>query len=1367
MPMNEGLRRAHDARVFQAYLEMDDLQKLVALGRTVYHSLPGERMMPFLRAKKFKITYKQRDAIWREMKERDLLRGGNHGSHFTEAVANQILRSVQTEGLFQDMARDALAAYEERNRFHRFQLSKPPIEYGEFCLRVLLGDEDLLLTELEKSIYETRGGVVQRFNEPWDPAWVGRQSPVVQYVLWRARVYDLLTCNRLDERTWQGYLQALTVMDLESLPDVAVAHAAFLIQRGDLNQAEALLQPDRSYDERSYQACIDFMRGQLPVKAFMRALTDLRKHKQDRQALWPDFRCPLHLLALLADGNPRHVKSVLRICMNLHHHHPISFRGGLYSFRWLAEVVLDPSQARDFTHVPELKGEPDPFLFISSMLAVFWINKDLLLADRTKVDAVLDYIKGSACTYLDYLMTDIALSLGMRRAELTERAAALVRDGYQSLRCFIQTEEPWRLAIRELMELTSPAKSVTEGEGEVGDARLIWLLENDGHYYINLFLVQQKKTKKGWTKGRRVSFNAALTDHTFGAMLREQDHKILSHVRDFNHFSGVKLDLGPAMLAAVGHPYVYLESNRSAKVLIEQVEPEILVENLPDHLMIKFWPDSTEDICIQETSPTHYKVIQIRPEQRRAREIVRRGLRVPKEGSDEVLAMIEAMSGVLTVNAELNELADTMEMEAADGRLLAQIFPQGVGFKLLLRVRPFTELGPTFYPGSGSTTVIVRDEGKTRVAKRDLRAEVDKLNHFMNVCPTVASEAELNGEWFFDDAQLCLEVLLELENMGDDLVIMWPQGKDMSIFQPSMSRMQVKVGKSSSETDWFEVSGTVKLNEGMVITLKELLKLADQNKGRFVPLGENQFVALTQSFRRRLEIIQNLTNAKRSSGVHALASKALEEALHGAEVSRSQVWQTALTRREEALAFEPKLPRIEAELRPYQIEGFAWMARLDSWGVGACLADDMGLGKTLQALTLMVSLAKEGPMLVVAPTSVCTNWIREAQRFTPNLSIERFGSGDRDAQLEGLGPFKVLVSSYGIMQNEIERLEKVPFRAIVLDEAQAIKNAGSLRAQAAHALKGDFRLLLTGTPLENNLSELWSLFRFLNPGLLGNHTGYVRRFVTPIEKFNDETTRTTLKKMVQPFILRRLKSEVLEDLPARTEITMRVEPDDEESAFYEAVRREALDVLDEALDPSDNHIRILAQIMRLRRSCCHPKLIDDETEVGSAKLQRFSRLVQELIEGRHRALVFSQFVDYLKLLEKELKRLKVNYQYLDGSTPAKQRQKAIDAFQTGDGDIFLISLKAGGTGLNLTAADYVIHMDPWWNPAVEDQASDRAYRIGQKRPVTIYRLVMANTIEEKIVALHARKRDLAESLLEGADTAARMTAKDMLKLLQT
>ncbi|MCK5782872.1 MAG: DEAD/DEAH box helicase, partial [Desulfobacterales bacterium] len=611
----------------------------------------------------------------------------------------------------------------------------------------------------------------------------------------------------------------------------------------------------------------------------------------------------------------------------------------------------------------------------------------------------------------------------------------------------------------------------------------------------------------------------------------------------------------------------------------------------------------------------------------------------------------------------------------------------------------------------------------------------------------------------------------EVESQAEEwLICEWPAGKKISL----KNRAQSSAFKFNIQPhqEWFKIEGELKIDEKEVIGLADLLKTVRKVPGRFLPLADNQFISLTKDLRQRLHDLSFfLSEEDGELTIHKAAVNNVAKLISEFEVDYERTWHDQLTRFKEAENFTPKVPEtLKTELRSYQIEGFSWLSRLAHLGFGACLADDMGLGKTIQTLALILSRAQAGPVLVVAPTSVCANWQNECERFAPALKPTHFGGPDRQQLIDKLKPYDLLICSYTMLQQEQELLSAKEWEIIILDEAQAIKNMNTKRSRAAMSLKGKFRLVTTGTPMENHLGELWNLFNFINPGLLGSIELFNKRFALPIEQENDDEARQHLRKILKPYILRRNKSQVLKELPPRTEILLPIEMSTEERNFYEAVRRQAIARLEEVTEQKESvkhsSVQVLAELTRLRLAACNPRLVVPESTLESAKLKHFGRVIDDLLAGGHQALVFSQFVKHLNLIRNYLDKKEIAYRYLDGSTPKNKRQSEISAFQNGQANLFLISLKAGGLGLNLTAADYVLHLDPWWNPAVEDQASDRAHRIGQTRPVTVYRLISKHTIEEKIVRLHQEKRNLADQILSASDKSARFSTAELLQLIK-
>jgi hypothetical protein len=459
---------------------------------------------------------------------------------------------------------------------------------------------------------------------------------------------------------------------------------------------------------------------------------------------------------------------------------------------------------------------------------------------------------------------------------------------------------------------------------------------------------------------------------------------------------------------------------------------------------------------------------------------------------------------------------------------------------------------------------------------------------------------------------------------------------------------------------------------------------------------------------------------------------------------------------------------VRAELRPYQLEGFRWLQFLAEHGLHGILADDMGLGKTLQTLAhLAAERAKDSgrPSLVVAPTSVVPNWAAEAEKFTPSLKVVVFHGAARSGLHDELEGADVVITSYPLLARDSDRLGKIDWHAVVLDEAQHIKNPKAITAQSACKLKAAQRLCLSGTPMENHLGELWSLMRFLMPGFLGDEKSFNARLRRPIERDRSTDAQLALNRRVSPLILRRTKDQVATELPAKTQLVHHVDLTKKQTDLYESVRA-AMDkrVRDAIADKglAKSHIIVLDALLKLRQICCDPRLLKHDAE--SAKLGYLTgELLPTLLEEGRRILLFSQFTSMLALIEAHLEKEQIPYLKLTGET--KERAKLVKKFQTGEIPIFLISLKAGGTGLNLTAADTVIHYDPWWNPAAENQATDRAHRIGQTKPVFVHKLVCRGTIEDRILELQKHKSALVEALLSEETTKLKIDADTLSHLL--
>jgi len=1018
-------------------------------------------------------------------------------------------------------------------------------------------------------------------------------------------------------------------------------------------------------------------------------------------------------------------------------------------------------------------------------------------------------------------------------AMLARRSAALLlgrdaspADAVQPFPIGAPTDR-WREALNAIVAL-GPVGGATAAPGPDAQAdRLIWTVLADANGRVRrIEPLEQKAGARGLGKPKPASL-AALAKRTD---LPAHDAAVLRAVKKLPYGGRLTLDKTQAVQALVRHPQVAWADAPLQRIEVSEGLPQLEVLTRGEHLQFKVldpirpddelaaaddddlddddaWTRSRRSgeagkppVLLLRDGPEQARLVRVTAAQLRVAELVTQGWQVPVAARAE----LDAALRVLGTHFQLASDAEAGHEVPASAVLRAELTPQGEGIALRLVAAPFGDFGPRQAPGLGRARVTTVHQGVTLSTKRDLATE---RAHQQALTNTVDWLDDGGHAWTLDEPEQALAVVEALAGLGATIVSEWPKGKPMRVRTVAAPQLTLQV---KSQGDWLQIDGDLALDGGEVLRLKQLLELVQQGKRRYVALGDGDFLALTDTLRQQLADLRAITSQQgQQQRVATLAAMAWSAQAGAPALAGDDAWQQRCDAWTAAQTRVFTLPAgLAADLRDYQASGWQWLMRLAASGFGAVLADDMGLGKTLQTLGLLLARSAAGPALVVAPTSVCGNWLAEAARFTPGLQVEMYGDtallaepeaadDDSDAaladagapqdtarqaarrkQVQALGPGQVLVCSYGLLQLDGDILTCRAWHTAVLDEAQAIKNAGTRRARAAQALAADFKLALTGTPVENRLGELWSIMAFANPGLLGSAEQFNTRFAGPIERDGDAQASRRLRRLVAPFLLRRTKTEVLADLPPRTEIVHEVVPGPKERALLEALRQQAEESVAQAMAgggagsgaaPGQAQMHILAALTKLRRAACDPRLVAPELGIVGAKVQEFERLALELVAGRHKALVFSQFTDFLALLRARLDAAGLRYQYLDGSTPAAQRTQRVAAFQGGEGDFFLISLKAGGFGLNLTMADYVIIADPWWNPAAEDQASGRAHRIGQQRPVTVYRLVTQGSIEDRIVQLHHHKRALADGVLAGQDgdaTGAVMDAAQMLALLR-
>lgn len=864
--------------------------------------------------------------------------------------------------------------------------------------------------------------------------------------------------------------------------------------------------------------------------------------------------------------------------------------------------------------------------------------------------------------------------------------------------------------------------------------RIVWQLDE---HFTSLNIKIQKRNKKGWSKGRQI--NLRDLDWKYSELLDDIDRQLIQAV-DTSHYYWQNFDVTVSVARLLAECDHVIDADGES-VSIYPEKPLLLVQEENEALQLAIYPQSHGEDAIEQKQSGILTFLDRSEKLKHFFDVFEQfpqGVPITESvGLETALQAVPDLCWYSEVSA-----TGSVECKAWSAQPSVWLNWRDLSMDVAIEHGPedcnFQQLSQP--SGQGEAWLSLLSNAKAWF-KRDLNAEKSSAQTLVK---TLELPKRKDFQWRLDfqHAIAFLDTLAQHPTIN----LHWRGEQKVKVLSEKSLKLEV-----TQKEKWFKVEGVAAVDKELELELRTLLANSHAN---YKQLDDGSVLLITDSLKRQLRLLDSVLDDDQQ--VDSRMAYPLAQLINSISHNGDTGWQALTDKWREK-------PILEAshliQLRDYQKTSVLWAAHLAHHQFGACLADDMGLGKTIQALTLLRHFANQGPALVVAPKSVVHNWEQEAQRFAPELNILSLEDSTAGAKLiEQADRNYVVLLSYGLLTRLEKPLQEKEWQSIVLDEAQNIKNPATKRAKLIFQLQAKCRFALTGTPIENHLLELWSLFNFINPGLLGGKTQFVKTYGKAAK--NDEDM-ARLKTLVSPFIMRRLKSQVLKELPAKTEITHEITLSKPERTAYEAVRKQVL----AQAKQGKGLVEVLSGLTKLRQVCCDPRLVFDTIKEPGSKLIEACTLVQEALESGHKILIFSQFVKVLKGFAALLNEQQLNYSYLDGQSTHKQRQKAIADFKQGEHPLFLISLKAGGTGLNLTEADMVIHLDPWWNPAVEDQASDRAHRMGQTKPVTVYRLVAEDSIEQKIIRLHEEKRELADKLLDGESSSKALSPEVLLGLL--
>lgn len=1236
-------------------------------------------------------------------------------------------------------------------------------------IRKYLKQDNSLHSPVNDSMLEIWNRVI--FNLPFDASWLKNLSIGLKYditvALWERATFFI------DNVAHDIFRFVMENFEQENFPREILAE--YYLLTGDHDKfLEAFKNVTNPYVEKLLFADYLFIQDRLPeaLKMYQEALKIARKLSGSNKVFLPYgyhgiFYMFTYAACMQGEQTLRFLERVEKSSYRINY---------LFIFRMLIRRMMGNEVNIENVNF-DMASKEVGINILLAMLSFYYLSPDIFEENLQKFS---DFF--SACVACDYkVFAFICAEMLAKNEQFSGPCSQYIEKNRAVVKIRllekIQVRPIWEITLQQLSSISKNQEVLYE-QG-VQTSRLVWLLNTEERSVGTiLYPAVQEKGKNGyWKKPKRILLEK-FHGEVLTVPLTEKDKQIKEHlVKRLSFYrDDLEWNRGAALKSLVGHPFIYDQSYECNKIELVEENVYLMVTENANKFNVKLSHYTDRDMTkLVPRTPFRYALVSFDATLLQLAKILNEdGLTLPLESKEKLLDAIKDL--VLNLDIHSSISVTDITTQPASPKIEVQLMPYDQGLQVNVVVRPCGDFGAVCMPGEGNKFILAANKMQKLQVVRDF--DLEKEN-FKNLCKTCKNlNKNLNVRSFqttIENPRECLKVLSELKAVDDKITVSWPRGEMLRV-QANLSFDNLKL-RVKKEHDWFSVDGDVIVDNKKFMSIKELLDLLDYNDDPFIPLSTDRFISLNNHFKEQLQKLKNIA-VRGESGyqLHKLSSYAVDDVIKDCrDVELDQAWneqlQKLLSNANNVIAKKNyKLsPGFKATLRPYQVEGVNWLRKMARMDMGVCLADDMGLGKTVQAIALILDYAKSGACLIVAPTSVCYNWVAELQKFAPTLKTHLFASViDREELLRDVTAKDVVICSYGLVQRNIALLHKIVWQVVIIDEAQAIKNSNAKRTQAVYQLQGNVRLALTGTPIENHLGELWSLFRLLNPGFLGSEESFFKRFIVPIEQHKNEYARTTLKNLIKPFILRRMKDSVLKDLPPKTETTIMVDLSEEERGFYESLRLKAIENV--AKGEGEEHegkqrFKILAEITKLRLACCHSTLVYGEVDLPNSKLEQFTVLLDSILENQHRVLVFSQFVRYLDIVKNLLQEKAICYQYLDGQTPQAQRKTIVEDFQNGKSSVFLLSLKAGGVGLNLTAADYVILLDPWWNPAVENQAADRAHRIGQTKPVNIYRLISKQTVEEKILQLHQVKKDLANDILGDADMSGKLTTKELLDLI--